>query len=399
MNSKKQKRIYLDYAATTPMDPLVLKEMEPYFVTKFGNPNSPHAFGQETLVAVDKAREMLAEFCNCSSNEIIFTSGATEGNNLAIRGVIKKYQKIIKKPEIISTRIEHPSVLATCSDIENQGVGIKYLPTNKNGTVNISGLEKLINDSTVLVSVMYANNEIGIIQPIREIGKLLNKLNKNRKTPIVFHTDAVQAVGTLNCDTKYLHVDLLSISAHKIYGPKGVGALYVKSGTPITGIQTGGDQEYNLRAGTIPVPIIVGFGKAIELLKTYQKKDKEKMTLLRDWAFNEIVNVVPDIKITGELNNSRLANNLHLRVDEVNGEDVMFLLDTEANIAVSAGSACTAGATEPSKVLKEIGFDQKKSKEGLRITLGRMTTKSEMNTFVSKYISALKKLRKSIEMD
>ncbi|MBU2228990.1 cysteine desulfurase, partial [Patescibacteria group bacterium] len=293
MNSKIKNRIYLDYAATTPLDPLVVKAMEPYFVTKFGNPNSPHTFGQEALIAVDKAREVLAKFCNCSLGEIIFTSGATESNNLAIRGVIRKYQQIIEKPEIITTRIEHPSVLNTCRDMENQNMKVKYLSTGSDGIVKIANFKKLITDSTALVSVMYANNEIGTIQPIREIGKLLENINKNRKTPVLFHTDAVQAAGTLKCDVDYLHVDLLSLSGHKIYGPKGVGSLYVKNGTPIHGIQTGGDQEYTLRAGTVPVPNIVGFGKAVDLLIYHQEQDKKRMEFLRNWTFEQIVKLMP----------------------------------------------------------------------------------------------------------
>lgn len=394
MTLQQKNRIYLDYAATTPMDPLVLKAMEPYFIEKFGNPNSPHAYGQESLIAVDYAREMLATFLNCSSKEIVFTSGATESNNLAIRGVVKKYQKIVKKPEIISTGIEHPSVLNTCHDLADQGIGLKYFSSSKDGVMNIADLQKLITDSTVLVSVMYANNEIGTIQPIRAIGKLLRRINKDRKIPILFHTDAVQAAGTLNCDVRHLHVDLLSLSAHKIYGPKGIGALYVKNGIPISKIQSGGDQEYNLRAGTIPVPNIVGFGKAVDLLITHQEKDKKKMTSLRNWAHREIVKSIPDVKISGKLDSSRLANNLHLRVDKINGGDIMFLLDSQANIAVSTGSACSTGAPEPSKVLTEIGLSQKKSQEGLRVTLGRMTTKHEMSKFVSSYVSAVNTLKK-----
>ncbi|MFA6524730.1 MAG: cysteine desulfurase family protein [Patescibacteria group bacterium] len=396
---QKKENIYLDYAATTPMDPLVLKAMEPYFISKFGNPNSPHLIGQEALRAVDQAREKIAQFINCATMEIVFTSGATESNNLAIRGVIKSYQRVIKNPEIIITEIEHPSVLNTCLDLEKQGIVVKYLRVNKEGIVDASSLNKLISDSTALVSVMYANNEIGTIQPVREIGKLISKLNRNRKYPIVFHTDAVQAAGTLHCDVQNLHVDLMSLSGHKLYGPKGVGALYVKHNTAITEMQTGGDQEYALRAGTLPVPMIVGMGKAVELCFLRQDKDRKYMAKLRDWTMRQLMIKLPALKITGALGDLRLANNMHLRMDGIDGNDIMFILDSESHIEVSTGSACSAGAPEPSKVLKAMGMNEKKSREGVRVSIGRLTTKVQLTKFVTAYTNAVEKLDKTTERD
>ncbi|MFA6391439.1 MAG: cysteine desulfurase family protein [Patescibacteria group bacterium] len=394
MNLPKKNRIYLDFAATTPMDPLVLREMQPYFSEKFGNPNSPHETGREALLAVDSARDKTAELFNSESEEIVFTSGATESNNLAIRGVIKKYQKVLKIPEIITTKIEHPSVLNTCRDLERQGVVVKYLPVKNNGIVDVSKLSELVSENTALISVMYVNNEIGTIQPVREIGKFVTKLNLQRKTPITFHTDAVQAVGSLNCDVKHLHVDLLSASGHKIYGPKGVGCLYIKSGTPIMGIQTGGDQESGLRAGTLDVPSIVGFGKASELCIRRGVGDKKRMSKLRDWAFTEIMHFLPEAQISGEVGDLRIPNNLHLRVDGVDGNDIMFLMDNKFNISVSTGSACTVGAAEPSKVLREMGINKTRLREGVRVTIGRTTTKAEMIAFIKAYVSCIAIIKK-----
>ncbi|MFA6271483.1 MAG: cysteine desulfurase family protein [Patescibacteria group bacterium] len=394
---QKKEKIYLDYAATTPMDPLVLKTMEPYFISKFGNPNSSHLIGQEALQAVDQAREKIAQFANCITREVVFTSGATESNNLAIRGVIKSYRRVIKNPEIITTEIEHPSVLNTCLDLEQEGTIIKYLKINDKGIIDISEFNNLISDSTVLVTIMYANNEIGTIQPIREIGKAISKINKDRKYPIVFHTDAVQAAGTLSCDVQHLHVDLMSFSGHKIYGPKGIGVLYVKKGTSVAAMQTGGDQEYALRAGTLPVPMIVGMGKAVELCNLRQDEDRRNMTKLRDWTMHQLVEKLPALKITGAIGELRLANNLHLRIDGIDGNDIMFILDSVSQIEISTGSACSAGAPEPSKVLKAMGMNEKKSREGIRVSIGRQTTKFQMTRFVTAYIKAVEKLKEATE--
>jgi cysteine desulfurase len=390
---KKPERIYLDFAATTPADPLVVSAMLPFFSSKFGNPSSIHQKGQESLQAVDQSREKVAKLLNCSAGEVIFTSGATESNNLAIRGVISKYRNYVENPEIITTRIEHPSVLNTCLDLEKQGIRVKYLPVNAKGVADISALSRMITDSTALVTVIYANNEIGTIQPIREIGKLLAKINQNRTNPIVFHSDAVQAVGTLNCNVQYLHLDLLSLSGHKIYGPKGVGALYVRKNLPFEGIQKGGDQEYALRAGTLPVPLIVGFGVAASLSQKRCELDRSKMEKIRDRAYKKIKDTLPDVILAGDMGEAILVNYMHLRVAGIPGDDIMFLLDTKYGIEISTGSACSAGAPEASKVLLAMGLDEKKSREGIRVSIGRTTTSREMDRFVRAYCESVNKLR------
>ncbi|MFH1427791.1 MAG: cysteine desulfurase family protein, partial [Patescibacteria group bacterium] len=281
--------IYLDHSATTPLDNKVLKEMLPYFQEKFGNPSSIHGFGQEAIAGVDKARLELAIFLNCSSEEVIFTSGATESDNLAISGVIKALKKQgIKKPHVITSAIEHDAILEPCMELERQGIEVTYLGVKKNGVIDIEKLKKEIKDNTVLVSIMYVNSEVGSIQPIREIGKIIKKINEKKLNdwkkrrpserggkprPIYFHSDATQALNFLNCDTKFLHVDLMSLSGHKIYGPKGVGALYVKKDTLLSALQLGGHHENNRRSGTLNVTGIVGLGTAVKLLS---KREVEK---------------------------------------------------------------------------------------------------------------------------
>ena len=276
------KRIYLDHSATTPVDKKVLTAMLPYFKNKFGNPSSIHTFGQEAMAAVDKAREQTAGFLNCEIDEIIFTSGATESDNLAIKGLIKALRKQGgERPHIITSIIEHSAVLESFAELAKEGVEATYLPVKANGVADVEKFKQAIKDNTALVSIMHVNNEVGSIQPIRAMGKIIKKINESRlkewqnKKPfergekprkIYFHTDATQAPSFVNCDVKWNYVDLLSLSAHKIYGPKGVGALYVKSGTPIAALQTGGHQEKNLRNGTLNVPGIVGLGEALAQL-------------------------------------------------------------------------------------------------------------------------------------
>ena len=268
------KKIYLDYAASTPVDEEVLDEIMPYFSQKFGNPSSIHSFGQEALEAVNKARQQVADFLNCNSSEIIFTSGATESNNMTIKGIVKASD--IKNPHLITSVIEHHCVLNSCKAVEKEGTEVTYLRVNKDGLVDLEDIEKAIKKNTILISIMYANNEVGTIEPIAEIGKLLKKINlereKNKLPKVYFQTDAVQAINYLDCNVDNLGVDLLSLSGHKIYGPKGVGVLYIRQGTKIKKLQQGGEQESNLRAGTHNVPGIVGLGKAISLIPEYRKE-------------------------------------------------------------------------------------------------------------------------------
>lgn len=306
-------KIYLDHSATTPMDKQVLKVMLPYFSDKFGNPSSIHGFGQAALAGVDAAREELSRFLNCAPDEIIFTSGATESDNLAIKGVVKALKKQgIKREEmhIITSLIEHDAVLEPLTDQEAKGMKITRLPVKANGVVDIEKFKKAIRDDTVLVSIMYVNSEVGSIQPIREIGKIIKNINEKRlkewhkcrtknrgekPRPIYFHTDATQAVNFLDCDVKRLHCDLLSLSGHKIYGPKGVGALFVKSETPLKPVQLGGHHERNLRSGTLNVPGIVGLGEAIRLLdKKSREVENKKIVKLRDMLVNGIMKNIPN---------------------------------------------------------------------------------------------------------
>jgi len=395
------KKIYLDYAATTPMDEEVLAEMTPYFSEKFGNPSSIHTFGQEALEGVDKARQQVADFLGCNASEIIFTSGATESNNMAIKGIVKeiqnskfKIQNSIFIPHIITSSIEHHCVLNTSKVAEKEGVEVTYLKVDKDGLVNPGDLKKAIKENTILVSIMYANNEVGTIEPIAEIGKIIREINiereKNKLPKIYFHTDAVQAANYCDCNVDRLGVDLLSLSGHKIYGPKGVGILYIRRGTKIKSIQQGGEQEYNLRAGTHNVPGVVGFGKAVSLILTHRKK-MEEIKKLRDYLIDEVLKNIPNTKLNGS-REFRLPHNANFSFQGVEGESILMLLDQEG-IAVSTGSACSSASLEPSHVLSAMGIPPEIAHASVRFTLGKDTTKEEID-FVSKVlIEKIKRLR------
>ncbi|MCX6765875.1 MAG: cysteine desulfurase family protein [Candidatus Moranbacteria bacterium] len=392
----KKKRIYLDYAATTPVDPAVLAAMKLYFSEKFGNPMSIHSFGQEAKEAIEKARTQVARFLNCEPREIIFTSGATESNNLAIRGVVKAYWgKYKRKPHIITTQFEHHCVLNTCKvlEVERQGLAeVTYLPVYKNGIVKVKDVKKAIRTNTILVSIMYVNNEIGTVQPIAEIGKLIHEtrnMKHETKYPL-FHTDAVQAINYFDCDVKRLNVDLLSLSAHKIYGPKGVGALYIKKGTPISQVQTGGEQEFNLRAGTHNVAGMVGLGAAIQQVKS-QKSKVKSIVLLRDYLIKRVLKEIPNSYLNGSWE-KRLPNNANFRFDNVEGESIVLALDA-VGIAASTGSACTSSTLEPSHVLMALGLRHEQAHGSLRLTLGKQTTKEEIDLTISGLKEIIKKLR------
>jgi cysteine desulfurase len=396
------KKIYLDYAATTPIDQKVLKAMLPYFSEKFGNAMSVHGFGQEALEAIDNSRAEIAKFFNCSPSEIIFTSGATESNNLAIKGSIRSYYSVTRKagekPHIITTKFEHHCVLDACKMSEKDGLAeISYISPGKEGVLSAEEIEKAIRPNTILVSVMYVNNEIGTVQPIAEIGKMLEKINIERiakKLPrISFHTDATQAVNYFNCDVNELNLDMLSMSAHKIYGPKGVGLLYIRKGTAIKRIQDGGDQEYKMRAGTHNVPGIVGLGAAISMIKTpaMQKKIKE-IKSLRDYTIKIILKEIPKSYLNGSAE-KRSPNNANFRFDDVEGEGLILSLDLEG-IAGSTGSACSSGALEPSHVLLSLGLRHEQAHGSLRVTFGKHTTKKEIDFFITKLKEIVKRLRK-----
>lgn len=384
------RKVYLDYAATTPLDKEVFEAMVPYLRENFGNPSSLHSFGQIARVAIDQARKKLAKFLNCQESEIIFVGSATEANNLAIFGLIKSLKKNgPKKLHAITTKIEHHAVLNPFEELKKEGVDVTFISPKKDGIVDPKEIKKAIKENTVLISVMYANNEIGTIQPVQEIGKIILEINKSRKQRIYFHTDAVQAVNYLDCDVQKLGVDLLTLSAHKIYGPKGVGALYVKTATPIEPIIYGGGHEFGLRSGTENVAGIVGLGKAIELVERH-KKDNERILALRDKIIKE-VNKIPGVKINGSIRN-RLPNNVNLSVAKVEGESLVIALD-QYGIAVSTGSACSSHELKPSHVLLAIGLSPREAHGSLRITLGRFTKEEEIDYFLKIFPKVIKRLR------
>jgi cysteine desulfurase len=393
------KKIYFDYSATTPVDPEVLAAMLPYYKENFGNASSIHNFGYQASKGVEKARETVAKFLNCEDEEIIFTSGATESNNLAILGVgraLKQKYSTIDQPHIITSKIEHPAILEPCRKLEQEGFEITYLSPNKRGLVELEKISKAIKNNTVLLSIMYVNNEVGTIQPIGEVGKLIKKANyergKKRLPRIYFHTDAVQAVNYCDCDVKKLNVDLLSLSGHKVYGPKGVGALYIKKDTFITPIIVGGHQEKNIRSGTYNSPGIVGLGKAIELLQSLKyKKQLKEIKKLRDYLIKRILNEIPSSQLNGDLE-QRVAGNANFSLIGAEGESMLIMLDMEG-IAVSTGSACSSGSLKPSHVLLAMGIPPEICHNSLRITLGKFTTKQEIDYVVDRLKEVVKKLR------
>ena len=391
MKTKTNKRIYLDYAGTTPVDKEVLKAMMPYFCSKFGNASSIHSFGQEAIAAIDEAREKIAKLFSCDFSEIIFTGSATESNNLAIKGLTANLssRKDLRstgsigadfKFHIISTKIDHESVLEPLKELERAGHKVTYLSVDKEGLIKISDLEKNIKNNTILVSIIYANNEIGTIQPIKEIGRWLEKINKKRQKTglykIYFHTDAVQALNYLECRPDWLKIDLLTFSGHKIYGPKGIGGLYVRKGTPLSAIISGGGQEFGLRSGTENVPHIVGMAKSIDLAIKNREKRSKYVLDLRNKLWKNIIKYNKDAKLNGSFS-SRLPNNLNIRFSGLSNETLIVALD-QAGIAVSAGSACSSRALAASHVLTAFGLTPKQATESIRITLGKNTTKEEI---------------------
>jgi len=385
---QRQKRIYLDHAATTPVKKEVLKAIQPYFSEKFGNPSSVHFFGQEAKRAIDKSRQIIADFLNVKPTEIIFTSGGTEANNLAIKGIVFASRKKFSLPHVITSSVEHHCILHTCEYLERQKLAeVTYLPVDKFGMVNPLDLEKTIRSNTVFVSVMYANNEIGTIQPIKE----LVKITKRKNPSIIFHTDAVQAIGDLNCKINYLGVDMLSISGHKIGAPKGIGMLYIRSNIEIHPLLHGGPQEFRKRAGTENVVGIIGLGKAIELLRKKEKKN-EKIKKLRDKLIKGILEKIPETILTGHPL-KRLVNNASFCFKGVDGEAVLLNLDLEG-IAASSGSACASLSLKPSHVLSACGIDPLIAKGAIRFTLGEENTEREIDKVLKVLPLIIKKLRK-----
>ena len=385
------KKVYFDYAASTPVDPGVLKSMMPYFGEKYGNAASIHSFGQEAQIAIDEARTKVANFFECSFSEIIFTGSATESINLAIRGAIKASWAAVKdkKTHIVTSQIEHEAVLDTCRDLEKEGVEVTILPAGADGFVKPEDVKSALKENTALVSIMYANNEIGTIQPIKEIGRIVKDFRSGRGGGYpLFHTDAVQAVNFLDCGAERLGVDLLSFSGQKIYGPKGVGGLYRKEGTSIKPIITGSGQEFGLRSGTSNVPLIVGLAEAIALLPE-MKKLAGQIEQLRDRLIERVIKEIPGAKLNGSLEN-RLPNNANLNFGAVKSKidsSLIVALDL-AGFAISAGSACQSKAQKPSHVLTAIGLSPLDVKKSIRVSFGKTTTMEEIDGLVE----ALKKI-------
>ena len=378
------KRIYLDYAATTPVDPEVIKEMLPYFNEIFGNPSSLHYFGRQASNAIEKSRNIAAKFIGAKPEEIIFTSGGTESDNFALKGVSWANSK--KGRHIITSNIEHHAVFESCMFLEKNGFKVSYLPVESNGIIDPDEVKKAITEDTILITIMHANNEIGTIQPIREIGRIAREKN------IYFHIDAVQSFGHIPINVDDLNIDMLSASAHKLYGPKGVGLIYIRKGTRLQPFMDGGSQERKLRASTHNVPGIVGFGKAIELASENMGGESEFITKLRDKLIKGILFNIDNSKLNGD-SLYRLPNNANLSIKFVEGEGIILGLDLEG-IAVSSGSACTSGSLEPSHVLKAIGRTADLAHGSIRLTLGKYNTEEEIDYTLEKLSAIVKRLRK-----
>jgi cysteine desulfurase len=377
--------IYMDYHATTPVDPRVLEAMMPFFTGKFGNAASRnHPFGWEAEEAVEVARKQVADLIGANPKEVIFTSGATESNNLAIKGAAEMYRE--KGNHIITCVTEHKAVIDTCKKLEKQGLRVTYLPVQKDGRISLDDLRAAITDKTILITIMTANNEIGVIQPIAEIGAIA------KEKGILFHTDGVQAVGKVPFDVTALKVDLVSISGHKIYGPKGVGALYVRRRNPRVLLAeqiSGGGHERGMRSGTLNVTGIVGLGKAAELCKQEMVKDTERLRKLRDRLNAELHKGLDEIYINGSMEH-RLPHNLNISFAYVEGESLLMGIN---DVAVSSGSACTSASLEPSYVLKALGAGDDLAHSSIRFGLGRWTTDEEVDYVVDKLTKVVRRLR------
>ena len=377
------KRIYLDYAATTPVHPEVLKAMLPYYTDAFGNPSSIYSYGQEAKGAVEGARAKVAGLIGARDEEIVFTSGGAEADNFAIKGIA--YANESKGNHIITSSIEHHAVIETCKFLERRGFDVTYLPVDEYGMVDPDDVRKAITDKTILLSVMHANNEIGTIEPIAEIAKIA------KEAEIYFHTDAVQTVGHIPVDVNDLGMDLLSMSAHKLHGPKGVGALYVRKGTKITPVMHGGEQERRRRASTENVAGIVGFGKAMELAQEEMGHGTERLTILRDRFIKGLLDNIDGTRLNGHPE-MRLPNNINISVNYVEGESMVLNLDLEG-ICASTGSACSSSSLKPSHVLLAIGLVPEQAHGSLRFTLGRLTEEGDIVQVLEVLSRIVSKLR------
>ncbi len=379
-----EKRVYLDNAATTYVSTEVLNEMMPCFNIFYGNANSIHVFGREAQGLVDRARDRVAKAIGAQSNEIYFTSGGTEADNWAIKGLAHANRN--KGKHIITSEIEHPAILGACKALEKEGFEVTYLPVDKYGVVSLAELLHAIRKDTILISIMAVNNEVGTIQNIKAIGKTAKENN------IIFHTDAVQAMGSLKINVVDMEIDAMSISSHKIYGPKGVGALYVRNGVRIENLVDGGHQERNKRGGTINTPGVVGFGKAAEITVRDMPIYTQKIKSIRDYFVREITEKVPYVIINGHPH-QKAQNIVNVSFELIEGESILLMLDFEG-VAVSTGSACTSGSLEPSHVLRAMQIPDETAQGSIRFSFGRSTTKADIDYTVEKLVGIVEKLRK-----
>ncbi|NOH15675.1 cysteine desulfurase NifS [Clostridium cochlearium] len=382
-----RKVVYMDYSATTYTKPEVLEEMIPYFTGKFGNPSSKfYSISQDPIEAIDTARQRVAKAINAEKDEIYFTSGGSEADNWAIKGVA--FANKNKGNHIITTAIEHHAVIHSCEFLEKNGFEITYLPVNEEGLISLEDLKNAIKDNTILVTIMFANNEIGAIQPIKEIGEIC------RERKVLFHTDAVQAMGHIPVDVKDMNIDMLSMAGHKFYGPKGIGALYIKKGVRIENLIHGGGQEKGKRGSTENVPGIVGLGKAIELATEHLLEEKQRLTKMRDRLIKGLMDKIPHTKLNGPIGDKRLPNNVNLSFIGIEGETLLLDLDFEG-VCASTGSACASGSLDPSHVLLSIGLSHGIAHGSLRLTLGEGSTEEDVD-YVLNTLPAIVKRRREM---
>lgn len=385
---KKIKKIYFDYAATTPVDPRVVKAILPYFNEKFGNTMSLHSFGQEAKQALEESREVVADLIGAKPNEIIFTSSATESNNLVLKGIALASLRGRSgfANHIIISQIEHPCIMESAKWLEKQGFKITRLPVDKHGLINLSDLKKAIKKETILVSIIHASNEIGTIQPISEIGKIC------KEKGIYFHTDAVQSFAKIPIDVNKMNIDLLSASSHKMYGPKGVACLFIRKGTKIEPLLHGGGQEFGLRSSTVNISGIVGFAAACKIAEREMKKEAKKQIKLRDKLIKTVLQKIRGSHLNGHFK-KRLPNNVNFWFEFVEGESMVIQLDL-LGVAASTGSACSSAKLEPSHILLAIGLKPEQAHGSLRLSLGRWTTEKEINYLLKILPGIIKNLRK-----
>lgn len=377
------RKVYLDNAATTALSPRVLEAMLPYFTQYYGNPSSVHAFGREAKQGLDKARDQVAKALHCEPSEVIFTGCGTESDNTVLLGVAQRYGD--KGKHIITTNVEHHAILHTCEYLEKQGYSVTYLPVDQDGLVTAEQVAAAIRPDTILVSIMFANNEVGTIMPIQEIGAVC------KEKGVLFHTDAVQAVGHIPVDVQAMHIDMLSLSAHKFHGPKGVGALYCRKGIRLPSYIMGGAQERGRRAGTENVAGIVGLGAAIQLATEQLEENRAKMTALRDRLMTGIQTRISEVKLNGHPTN-RLPNNVNFSFKYIEGESILLMLDMNG-IAASSGSACTSGSLDPSHVLLALGLPHEIAHGSVRLTLGDETTEEDIDYTIDVLEKTVARLR------